>query len=302
MKKRDLLSLEDWSKADINQVIINAEKLKRYKNRCQDYLKCKTLLMLFAKPSLRTYLSFDIAMYQLGGHAIFYDLSHSTLGKKESIKDFSKVIARYSDVIMARLYNHADIEEIAKYADVPIINGLTDYYHPCQVLGDFLTIKEKLGRVAGKKIAFLGDANNNVTHSLILEGNRTGTEIIVSCPDKKEYLPNKSAIGKAKWKYEKDPRKAVKNADVIYTDSWMSYQVPKNAEKRRARQLKPWQVNRKLFNVSKKALFMHCLPAKRGMEVTDDVMDSNRSVVYQQAENRMWSEKAILLKVLGVQV
>ena len=300
MKKRDLLSLEDWSKSDINHVILTAQKLKRYKNRCQDYLKCKTLLMLFAKPSLRTHLSFDVAMYQLGGHAIFYDLDNSTLGKKESIKDFAKVIARYADVIMARLYDHNQIEEIAKYADVPIINGLTDYYHPCQVLGDFLTIKEKLGRVSGKKIAFLGDANNNVTHSLILEGNRTGTEIIVSCPDKKEYLPNPKVIAKGKYKYVKDPKKAAKMADVIYTDSWMSYQIKKSGEKRRARQLKPYQVNGKLFNVNKKAIFIQKKKKKRGHEVTDEVMDSNRSVVYQQAENRMWSEKAILLKCLGV--
>ena len=300
MKKRDLLSLEDWNRSDINDVIFKAQNLKRNKNRCIDVLKCKTLLMLFAKPSLRTYLSFDVAMYQLGGHAIFYDLSHSTLGKKESIKDFSRVISRYADVIMARLYDHKDIEEIARYASAPVINGLTNYYHPCQVLGDFLTIKEKLGRVAGKTIAFLGDANNNVAHSLILEGNRTGTEIIISCPNKKEYLPNKNAIGKAKYSYEKDPKKAVKDVDVIYTDTWMSYQIPKSNEGKRSRALKAYQVNGKLFNVNKKALFMHCLPAKRGQEVTDDVMDSKRSVVYQQAENRMWIEKAILLKVLGV--
>ncbi|NCN99007.1 ornithine carbamoyltransferase [Candidatus Pacearchaeota archaeon CG10_big_fil_rev_8_21_14_0_10_35_219] len=299
MKKRDLLSLEDWKKSDISDVIIRAEKLKRNR-KTVNVLNGKTLLMLFAKPSLRTYLSFDIAMYQLGGHAIFYDLSHSTLGKKESIKDFSKVIARYSDVIMARLYEHKQIEEIAKYADVPVINGLTNYYHPCQVLGDFLTIKEKLGGFQKKKIAFLGDANNNVVHSLILEGNRTGTEIIISSPDKKEYLPNPKVIAKGKYKYIKDPKKAVKDADVIYTDTWMSYQVPKSQEKKRIKMLKPYQVNGKIFNINKKAIFMHCLPAKRGHEVTDDVIDSKRSVVYQQAENRMWSEKAVLLKCLGV--
>lgn len=297
---KDLLSLHDWSTTEINDVLIRAERMKKNKNRFSEVLKGKTLLMLFAKPSLRTHLSFDVAMYQLGGHPIFYDMSHSTLGEKESIKDFSKVISRYADVVMARLYEHEQIEELARYADVPIINGLTNWYHPCQALGDFLTIKEKLGRLPGKKITFLGDANNNVTHSLIIAGEKTGTEIIVSSPDKKEYLPNKDVIGKTKYTYIENPAKAVRNADIIYTDTWMSYQIPKNQEKKRIRELKKYQVNSKLFNINPKTLFMHCLPAKRGMEVTDEVIDSDRSIVYQQAENRMWSEKAILLKCLGM--
>ena len=142
---RDLLSLKNWSTTEINDVLISAGKLKRNRSKHHEIMKGKTLLMLFAKPSLRTHLSFDVAMYQLGGHSIFYDLSHSTLGEKESIKDFSKVISRYVDVIMARLYEHKQIEEMAKWADVPVINGLTNEYHPCQALGDFLTIKEKLG-------------------------------------------------------------------------------------------------------------------------------------------------------------
>jgi len=296
---RDLLSLEDWSSKDISGVLDLAQKIKKNPDKYRKKLDGKTLLMVFAKPSLRTYLSFDIAMHQLGGHAIFYNLSQSTLGKKESIKDFSKVIARYVDVIMARLYAHKDIEEISKYANVPVVNGLTDYYHPTQVLGDFLTIKEHIGNVKGKRICYIGDANNNVTHSLILEGNRTGTEIIVSCPNNKLFLPNKKAIGNAKYTYEKDPKKAVKGVDVIYTDSWMSYQIPKSQEKKRINVLKKYQVNGKLFNINKKALFMHCLPAHRGVEVTDEVMDSKRSIVYDQAENRAWVEKAILIKVLG---
>lgn len=296
---RDLLSLNDWSVTDINDVLIKAEKLKRSREH-KEILKGKTLLMLFAKPSLRTHISFDVAMYKLGGHAIYYDLGHSTLGEKESIKDFSKVISRYADIVMARLYKHSDILEMAKYSDVPVINGLTDWYHPCQVLGDFLTIKEKIGRLHGKTIAFLGDANNNVAHSLILEGERTGTEIVISSPNKKEYLPNPAAIGNAKYWHEENPERAVKNADIIYTDTWMSYQVPKDQEKRRIKDLKKYQVNSKLLNINPKSLFMHCLPAKRGMEVTDEVMDSKRSIVYQQAENRMWSEMAIILKCLGV--
>lgn len=296
---RHLLSLNDWNTTDINDVLIRAEKLKRNKKN-SEALKGKTLLMLFSKPSLRTHISFDVAMNKLGGHAIYYDLSHSTLGEKESIKDFSKVISRYADVVMARLYGHEQIEELAKYSDVPVINGLTDYFHPCQALADFMTIKEKLGRLHGKKIAFLGDANNNVAHSLILAGEKTGTKIIISSPNRREYLPNPSAVGKVKYWYEENPVKAVKSADIIYTDTWMSYQIPKAQEKRRVKDLKRYQVNSKLFNVNAKAYFMHCLPAKRGQEVTDDVIDSHRSIVYQQAENRMWSEMAILLKCLGV--
>lgn len=298
MKNKNLLSLEDWSGKEILKLIKLGRKIKHGPHHYKDKLKGKTLLMIFAKPSLRTRLSFEIGMSKLGGHSVFYDLSHSTLGKKESIKDFSKVISRYADIVMARLYEHKQIEELAKHSSVPVINGLTDDFHPCQILGDFLTMNETLGNLKKIRIAYLGDANNNVTHSLIVGCDKLGMEITVSCPDKKEFLPNKNAIGKAKYRYEKDPKKAVRNADVIYTDSWMSYNITKTAEKRRARALKPYQVNGKIFDVSKKALFMHCLPAKRGHEVTDDVIDSKRSVVYQQAENRMWIQMAILLKYL----
>jgi ornithine carbamoyltransferase len=299
MKKiRHLLSLKDLSKGEVLDIISLSQKIKRSPERYKTKLKGKTLLMIFAKPSLRTHLSFKVAMNLLGGFGIFYHLSHSTLGKKESVKDFSKVISRYSDIVMARLYKHSTIEELAKYSDVPVINGLTDWYHPCQILGDLLTIKEQF-RKFKIKIAYLGDANNNVTHSLILAANKLGFDLMISCPNKKEFLPNKEAIGNLNYKYEKDPIKAVKNADVIYTDSWMSYQVPKSQERKRAKALRKYQVNGKLFGLNKKARFMHCLPAKRGHEVTDEVMDSSRSVVYDQAENRMWSQMAVLLMLLG---
>lgn len=297
MKERNLLSLKDLTKKEFLEIIELAEELKKNPKKCVNAMSCKTMLMIFSKPSLRTHLSFDIAMYQLGGHAIYYDLSHSTLGKKESIKDFASVISRYVDVIVARLYSHKDIEEIAKYADVPVINGLTDSYHPCQIVGDFLTIKEHLGSTK-KTICYIGDANNNVTHSLIIGASMAGAKIIVCSPNKKEFMPNKETVKGYEFIYEKDPVKAVKIADVIYSDSWMSYQIPESEEKRRVKILKDYQVNDKLFNVNKKALFMHCLPAGRGKEVTDGVIDSARSVVYDQAENRLWSEKAILLKIV----
>lgn len=299
MRKKDLLCLDDLNRADVDKILKVALKLKKSPMWYEDKLRRNSLLMVFAKPSLRTHLSFDVAMYKLGGHPIFYDLSHSTLGKKESVKDFSKVIARYVDVVMARLYKHQELVEIARESDVPVINGLTDWFHPCQILGDFLTIREKLGNLKGKKICFIGDANNNVTHSLIEGGVKAGVEIVVSCPNKKEFLPNEDAIGRLKYKYEKDPRKAVKDVDVIYSDSWMSYHIPKSESTRRLKALKPYQVNKKLFNVNKRALFMHCLPATRGIEVTDDVMDSPRSIVFDQAENRMHAEKAVLLWCMG---
>jgi ornithine carbamoyltransferase len=297
---RHLLTLNNYTGKEILKLVKLAKKVKRKRHNYENKLKGKTLVMIFAKPSLRTHLSFDIAMHQLGGHAIFYDLSHSTLGKKESVKDFSKVVSRYADIVMARLYGHAQIEELAKYSGVPVINGLTDAYHPCQILGDLLTIREKLGKLKGKKIVYVGDANNNVTHSLIIACRKLGMEIVVSCPSKPKYMPNKKLVGKDGYKIIKDPVKAVKNSDVVYTDTWMSYQVKKFEEKSRIRALKNYQVNEKLMRgAGKKAIFMHCLPAGRGVEVTDKVMDSKASVVYDQAENRTYAEKAILLRLLN---
>ncbi len=301
MKKRlkHLLTLKAWSKEEILGIISLAEKIKKNPKNYKKELDGKTLLMMFAKPSLRTYLSFDIAMHQLGGHAIFYDISHSTLGKKESIKDFSKVVSRYVNVIVARLYEHKQIEELARYSDVPVINGLTNDYHPCQVLGDLLTIKEKFKSLKNIKIVYFGDANNNVTHSLIILSNKIGLDMYICCPNKKEFLPNKRIIGNIKYNYEKEPKKAVHNASVIYTDSWMSYQIPKSQEKRRLKILKPYQVTKDIIKYSKEnSIFMHCLPAHRGEEVTDEIMDSEKSVIYNQAENRLHTEKAILLKLL----
>jgi len=294
----DLLSLKDYSAKEICEIINLAERIKKSPGKYKDKLKRKTLFMVFSKPSLRTYLSFDIAMYKLGGHAIFYDLEQSTLGKKESIKDFGKVVGRYSDLIMARLYAHKDIEQLAEHSDVPVINGLTNDFHPCQILGDLMTIKEHIGRLKRLRIVYVGDGNNNVTHSLIVGCNNLGLKLVVSCPDSLGYRPNKHVTDSTLYTYEKDPMKAVKGADIIYTDTWMSYNVPESAMKTRVRSLKAWQVNEKLFDVSKKARFMHCLPATRGEEVTDGVIDSERSIIYDQAENRMWVEMAILLKLL----
>lgn len=293
-----LLSINDLSKKEILKLIKLGQKIKKKPWKYSVKLPGKTLLMLFAKPSLRTNLSFNVGMHQLGGHAIFYDLGFSKWGKKESIKDSSRVLSRYVDIIMARLYEHKNMLELANYSEVPVINGLDDDEHPCQILGDFLTIKEKFRGWRRVKICYVGDGNNNVTHSLIFGCDKLRMDLVVSCPDKREFLPDKKVIGKTPYIYEKDSRKAVKGCDVVYTDSWMSYQIPASEKKRRVRVLKPFQVNRKLFNLNNDSVFMHCLPAGRGYEVTDEVIDSDRSIVYDQAENRLHIQKAILLKLL----
>ncbi len=292
---RHVLSLKDVSHDEIRGILNLARKIKKNPRKYENALRRKSLLMIFAKPSLRTHLSFDIAMYQLGGHAVFYDLSHSTLGKKESVTDFSQVVSRYVDIVMARLFEHQAIEDLAHNATVPVINGLTDYFHPCQILGDFLTIEEHLGSLEGRSICFVGDANNNVTHSLIEGCHTMGMRLVVSCPKDKLYLPNPAAFGNDPYVYEEKPAKAVKDVDIVYSDSWMSYHIPKKQETKRLKSLKPYQVNDALMKQNARMKFMHCLPATRGIEVTDSVMDSDRSIVYDQAENRMHVEKAILL-------
>lgn len=284
---KHLLSLKDFSKQEILDFISLAEKIKRKPKKFSKKLKGKTLLMLFAKPSLRTHLSFDIAMYQLGGHTIFYDLSHSVLGEKESIKDFSKVISRYVNVIMARLYEHEKMEELAKYSSVPIINGLDNFSHPCQILGDLLTIKEHFGRLEGIKLTFIGDADNNITTSLIYACPKVGIKLNIVCP--KQLKPKISG----KYSLSHNPKDA--KGDILYTDTWYSYHVEKSQYARRKKLLRKFQVNKKLLG---KAKFMHCLPASRNEEVTDEVIDSKQSLVYDQAENRLHIEKSILLKLL----
>lgn len=284
---KHLLSLKDCSRQEILDFIKLAEKIKRKPRKYSKRLKGKTLLMLFAKPSLRTHLSFDLAMYQLGGHAIFYDLSHSVLGEKESIKDFSKVTSRYVDVIMARLYEHEQLEELAKYSSVPIINGLTNFSHPCQILGDLLTIKEHFGKLEGIKLTFIGDADNNITTSLIYACPKVGIKLNIVCP--KQLKPK--IFGK--YSLSHNPKDA--KGDLIYTDTWYSYHVEKSEYAKRRKMLKKFQVNKSLL---KNAKFMHCLPASRGEEVTDEVIDSKQSLVYDEAENRLHIEKSILLRLL----
>lgn len=296
---KHLLTLKEFSTKEILDILDLANKIKKNPGKYKKKLKGKSLLMIFSKPSLRTNLSFNVGIFQLGGQSIFYNLAQSTLGAKEAIKDFSKVDSRYVDIVMARLYEHKDMEELAKFSDVPVINGLDNDYHPCQALGDILTIKDHFKNYRSVKITYLGDANNNVTHSLIIICSKLGIPITISCPNNKEFLPNPKIVEGLQYTYEKDPKKAVSNANIIYTDTWMSYNIKQSAHKKRVKALKMYQVNENLFNINKNALFMHCLPAKRGEEVTDGVIDSERSIVYDQAENRLHAQKAVLLKLLG---
>lgn len=294
----DLLTLKDWDSKDIVSVLELARRMKKKPYKFSKALKGKSLAMLFWKTSTRTRVSFESAMTQLSGHAQYLDWRTTNLALG-SLKDEIKCIARYVDVIMARVYAHKDIEAIADASSVPVINGLSDLFHPCQILADLLTVKEKLDKLHGVKLAFVGDGNN-VCNSLLLGCSKTGVEISVATP--KGYEPDKEVVKVAK-KIGKvslfnDPRKAVKDADVVYTDTWISMGQEKE-KKKRIKAFKGFTVDSKLMKLSSDAYFMHCLPAHRGYEVTDEVLDSENSVVFDQAENRLHVQKSILLKCLG---
>ncbi len=306
--KKDLITLKDFTKQEILELIKKAEKIKKNPGKYSNLLKNKSMLMFFEKPSLRTRVSFEVGMTQLGGHAIYVDTKTAPIGEKESVSDTAKVASRFCDIIIARLYSHKNIEELGKYSTVPVINALTDFSHPCQALSDLLTIKEKK-KTLKIKLAYLGDANNNVTHSLIYAAAIVGFDIAIGCP--KEHSPAPIVIKESEQLLKKYNNKnkievtdkaeeAVKDADVIYTDSWMSYHIPKEQINERIKIFKPYQVNKALMKKAKKdAIFMNCLPALRGYEQTADVIDSNQSVVFDQAENRLHMQKAIILKLLG---
>ncbi|MBI3034948.1 ornithine carbamoyltransferase [Candidatus Woesearchaeota archaeon] len=268
---KNLASLIDWNSEDILDLINHASKIKKNPEDYSDILKNKTMLMIFEKPSLRTRVSFEVAMTQLGGHGIFMDAKDAPLGEKESIADTAKASSRYCDIIMARLYKQEDIEELAKNSSVPVINGLTNTFHPCQILSDLFTIKEKKNKLNGLKLSFVGDGNNNITHDLLLGCSAAGISISVGCP--KTLMPQKwivdiakqkSKISNSKIEILNGAEKAVKNADIVYADTWMSYHISKKEKSQRIRLLKPYQVNKTLMaNAKKDAIFMNCLPAMR---------------------------------------
>ena len=307
---KDLLSLEDLSKEELLGFIELAEDVKAHPEKYREAMKDKTLLMIFEKPSLRTRVSFETGMTQMEGHAIYYNTATSPLGKKETIEDTARVVSRYVDIVMARLFSFEQTKKLAENASIPVIDALSDYSHPCQILGDLLTIKEHKGKLEGLTLTYMGDSKNNVTYSLMYGCPIAGLNIRVGCPEKEEYNPAQRVIETAKKLAEKygtrmtithDPIEAVKDADIVYTDSWMSYHIPQEEKERRVKDLMPYQVNAELMKHAKPdAVFMNCLPAMRGMEQTKEVIDGPQSIVFDQAENRLHIQKAIMLKLLGL--
>ena len=300
---KHFLSLKDFTKKDFDYLIKQGIAIKKNPRKFSNAAKQKTLLMVFEAPSLRTRLSFETGMTQMGGHAIAYSTGESTLGKKETIEDFGRTASRYADIITARLYSQEMLEKMADASRVPVINAMTNYEHPCQILGDLMTIQEHFKKLKNLKVAYVGDGDNNVTNSLIFGCLTMGMNIAVASPEEAEVQKEIKHVGdmlsmryKGHFETTWDAKEAVKNADIVYTDSWMSYRVPKEKEPERIRIFSSYQVNKELMSLAKKkAIFMHCLPAGRGKETTNEVIDSKQSVVFDQAENRMHIQKAIIL-------
>jgi ornithine carbamoyltransferase len=307
MKVKHLLSMQDLTLKEIEAILDLSQELKQKlrKGEPHELLHGKTLGMIFAKPSTRTRVSFETAMTQLGGHAIYLGMSDLQLGRGETIADTARTLSRYVDAIMARLFGHEDIIELARHSSVPVINGLTDTHHPCQTLGDLLTIREHKGKLKGLTLAWVGDGNN-VCNSLLLGCTLVGMNISVACP--RGYEPPEDIVAQAKRNAAKtgakieisnDPKNVVAGADVIYTDVWTSMGQEKEREQR-LKDFQGYQVNVELLKHAKKdVIFMHCLPAHRGEEVTDAVIDGPHSVVWDQAENRMHAQKGILVLFMG---
>ncbi len=288
---KNLISIADMSRSEIESVFRLTDKLR--KDPFRPLLKNKVMAMIFAKPSTRTRISFTVAMNHLGGSAIYLSKDDTQLGRSETIGDTARVMSRYCDFILARLFLHRNILEIADKSSVPVINGLTDLLHPCQALTDLYTVKDKLGSLKGVRLSYVGNARNNVTHSLMHCCRKLGVEMMIGCPDK--YRPDPVIMRESPTLVFRSPKDAVKGSDVVYTDTWVSMgQESKAASLTRA--LRPYQVNKTLLrNAKKEAIVMHCLAAHRGYEITDDVMDGPQSVIFDQAENRLHVQKAILV-------
>lgn len=307
---KHLIEISRLTSRQIQRILELGRDVKRYPEDFSSAMCGQTLCMLFEKPSLRTRVSFETGVSQMGGHAIFYDLGSSPFGAgKESIADTARTLGRYVDMIMARLFEHAHVEELARYAGVPVINGLTNDSHPTQILADLLTLEERLGSLKGRTLAYLGDGCNNVTHSLLAGCARVGMHMRVGCPkghgpDPRVLRAAEAAARKtgARIRVMSDPLKAVEGADAVYTDTWMSYHIPDSEREARLELFRPYQVNRALMkHAGRKAIFLHCLPAQRGCEVTDNVMDGPQSAVFDEAENRLHMHKAIMLWLIEEQ-
>lgn len=303
---KHFISLHDVTNEEFSQLLSLAAKLKREQKQGIEHhiLKGKTLGMIFSKSSTRTRVSFEVGMYQLGGHALFLSSNDIQLGRGETIYDTANVMSRFVDGIMIRTFDHQDVLDLAKYGSIPIINGLTDLLHPCQALADLLTVQEHKGRLRGLKLAYIGDGNN-VAHSLLYACAKAGMDVSIGSPKGYECDPEIVANAKedakvlgSKVVLTNDPVEAIKDADVVYTDTWASMgQEDEKAE--RVKIFKDYQVNSELFSYSNPdSIFMHCLPAYRGYEVTEDVIDSKRSVIFDEAENRLHAQKAVMAMLM----
>lgn len=298
-----LLSIADLTYNEIIHILEIASDLKekRMRGKTLDTLKNKTLAMFFEKPSTRTRISFEVAMTELGGHTIFLSTKDMQLGRGETIADTARVMSRYVHAVMARVYKHETLVELSKHSSIPIINGLSDLEHPCQLLADLMTIQEYKGRFKGLNFSWIGDGNN-VCNSAMLACALTGMKMKIGCPQ--GYEPDKNILKKANKvggviNIMHDPIKAAENADILYTDVWVSMGDEEEYEKR-LKHFKPYQINSKLLEQSKHdVMVLHCLPAHRGEEITDEVIEGPNSAVFDQAENRLHVQKALLLRLLS---
>lgn len=307
MNQTDLISIADLTPGDVEEILTVASRLKSDTREGREHplLKGKTLAMIFEKPSLRTRVTFEAGMYQLGGHAIYLAPGDIQLGKRESVADVARNLERWVDGIMARTFAHTTVTELAANAGIPVINGLSDVEHPCQALADFLTIKEHKGNLKGLKLTYVGDGNN-VANSLMLLAALTGVNFCIACPSGYEpdaHLWHKATslsqeAGSSIERVE-DPREGVRQADVIYTDVWVSMGQEEEAS-HRVEVFRDYQVNAALLQHAKPdAIVMHCLPAHRGLEITDEALDGPRSVVLDEAENRLHAQKAVMSLLIG---
>jgi ornithine carbamoyltransferase len=303
MMKQSLLKMSDLSKSDIDDILNLAVQLK-YETKngiAHPYLAGKTLGMIFQKSSTRTRVSFEVGMYQLGGHALFLSSRDLQIGRGEPVEDTARVLGRYVDAIMIRTYSQKEVEDLAKYSGVPVINGLTDYEHPCQVLADLMTIREYKGTLEGLKLCYIGDGNN-MANSLIVGGLTVGMSVAVACP--KNHLPHPDALAFAenypgKLLVTQDVKEAAKDADVLYTDVWASMGMEAEVEQR-MQDFKGYQINAEIEALAKPdVIVLHCLPAHREEEITADVFERHAGEIFDQAENRMHVQKAVLVKLMG---
>lgn len=303
--KRDFITEYDLTNTEIAQIFRLTTELKKGKRKFAPFLKNKTVGLVFQKPSLRTRVSFEVGIRQLGGNCIYLGPDEINLGKRESIPDVAQVLSRYLDVIVARVFSHNDVVMLARHSTIPVINGLCDLYHPCQAMTDVYSVVEKFGTLKKKTLAYIGDGNN-VCHSLMLVCAKMGLNMTIATPP--NYEPNEEILTTAQELARKtgvgisvlrDPKEAVKGAHVIYSDVWVSMGQEEETQ-RRLKDFQGFQINGDLAGLAdKNYIFMHCLPAHRGQEVTEDVIDSKHSVIFDQAENRMHVQKAILMFLMG---